>query len=53
MPHPYNLKEVKQFLGLVGYYQKFIPRYADIVQPLNALTRKDVHFVWTDMSEVI
>ena len=25
MPHPYTLKEVKQFLGLVGYYREFIP----------------------------
>ena len=30
MPRPYTPKEVKQFLGLVGYYCKFIPRYADI-----------------------
>ena len=30
MPRPYTPKEVKQFLGLVGYYRKFIPRYADI-----------------------
>ena len=30
MPAPKNPKEVKQFLGLVGYYRKFIPRFADI-----------------------
>ena len=51
MPHPYTLKEVKQFLGLVGYYRKFIPRYADIARPLNALTRKDVGFIWTDICQ--
>ena len=51
MPHPYTPKEVKQFLGLVGYYRKFIPRYADIARPLNALTRKDVDFVWTDICQ--
>ena len=51
MPHPYTLKEVKQFLGLVGYYRKFIPRYADIARPLNALTCKDVDFVWTDICQ--
>ena len=51
MPHPYTPKEVKQFLGLVGYYRKFIPRYADIARPLNALTHKDVEFVWTDMCQ--
>ena len=51
MPYPYTLKEVKQFLGLVGYYRKFIPRYADIARPLNALTRKDTEFVWTDICQ--
>ena len=30
MPAPRNPKEVKQFLGLVGYYRKFVPRFADI-----------------------
>ena len=51
MPHPYTPKEVKQFLGLVGYYRKFIPEYADIARPLNALTRKDTEFVWTDVCQ--
>ena len=51
MPRPYTTKEVKQFLGLAGYYRKFIPRYADIARPLNALTRKDVEFVWTDICQ--
>ena len=51
MPCPYTPKEVKQFLGLVGYYRKFIPRYADITRPLNALTRKDVDFIWTDICQ--
>ena len=51
MPRPYTSKEVKQFLGLVGYYRKFIPRYADIARPLNALTHKDVDFKWTDICQ--
>ena len=51
MPCPSTLKEVKQFLGLVGYYRKFIPQYADIARPLNALTHKDVEFVWTDICQ--
>ena len=51
MPRPYTPKEVKQFLGLVGYYRKFIPRYADIARPLNALTRKDTEFEWSDICQ--
>ena len=51
MPHPYTSKEVKQFLGLVGYYRKYIPQYADIARPLNALTRKDTAFEWADICQ--
>ena len=35
MPRPYNPKEVKQFLGLVGYYHKFIPHFADLCKLRN------------------
>ena len=42
-----NPKEVKQFLGLVGYYQKFVPRFTDISRVLTHLTKKDVEFKWT------
>ena len=31
---PRSPKEIKQFLGLVGYYRKFIPRFSDIAKPL-------------------
>ena len=41
MPPPKTPKEVKQFLGLIGYYHKFVPRFSDLVRPLNALTRKN------------
>ena len=41
MPTPKNAKQVKQFLGLVGYYRKFIPRFADISRILTKLIRKD------------
>ena len=44
---PKTPKEIKQFLGLIGYYRKFVPRFSDLAIPLNALTRKDVEFKWT------
>ena len=47
MPAPKNPKEVKQFLGLVGYYRKFVPRFADISRVLTHLMKKDVEFKWT------
>ena len=47
MPIPKNAKQVKQFLGLVSYYRKFVPRFADISRILTKLTRKDQEFKWT------
>ena len=51
MPAPKNPKEVKQFLGLVGYYRKFVPRFADISRVPTHLTKKDVEFKWTPECE--
>ena len=48
---PTNPKEVKQFLGLIGYYRKFIPRFSDLARPLNALTRKETVFEWTQICQ--
>ena len=47
MPPPQNPKEVKQFLGLAGYYRKF----ADIAHPLNTLKRKRVELIWTKVCQ--
>ena len=47
MPAPRTPKEVKQFLGLIGYYRKFIPKFSDVAHPLTNLTKKDVPYEWT------
>ena len=48
MPAPTTPKEVKQFLGLIGYYRKFVPQFADIARPLTSLTKKNIEFHWTE-----
>ena len=47
MPVPQNAKQVKQFLGLVGYYRKFVLCFSDIARPLTQLTRKNEGFNWS------
>ena len=46
-----NPTEIQSFLGLVGYYRKFIKGFASIVAPLTRLTRKGVKFIWTEECE--
>ena len=48
MPRPKTPKEVKQFLGLIGYYRKFVPRFSDIGRSLTNLTRHDTEFIWSE-----
>ena len=48
MHPPVNLKQVRTFLGLVGYYRKFIKNFAKIAKPLTMLTLMDVKFEWKE-----
>lgn len=48
---PSNVKEVQSFLGLCGYYRKFIKNFATVAHPLYRLTRKNVPFIWSDICE--
>ena len=48
MHPPVNPKQVCAFLGLVGYYRKFIKNFAKLVKPLTMLTHMDVKFEWKE-----
>ena len=47
MNPPTTPKQVRAFLGLVGYYRKFIKGFTKIAKPLTLLTRQQVKFNWT------
>lgn len=48
---PKNQKQVKIFLGLIGYYRKFIANFSTIAKPLTILLKKGAPFIWTNEQE--
>eukprot|EP00873_Tetraselmis_striata_P018635 jgi/Tetstr1/438899/TSEL_027407.t1 len=51
-PVPKTVKDVRGFLGLAGYYRKFIHNFAAIAAPLHDLTKNQPEFVWTPRADV-
>ena len=51
-PQPTNVKQVRQFIGMASYYQRFFPLFARIAHPLHALTQKGSVFHLTSDCEV-
>ncbi|GKF85623.1 putative reverse transcriptase domain-containing protein [Tanacetum coccineum] len=48
---PKSPTEIRQFLGLVGYYRRFIEGFLKISKPMTKLTQKKVMFVWGNKQE--
>ncbi|GKB68006.1 putative reverse transcriptase domain-containing protein [Tanacetum coccineum] len=48
---PKTPTEIRQFLGLAGYYRRFIEGFSKIAKPMTKLTQKKVKFVWGDKQE--
>ena len=48
---PKNVSEVRSFLGLAGYYRRFVEGFAKIALPMTQLTRKNHKFLWTEACE--
>lgn len=50
-PQPKNKHEVKRFLGLCGFFRRFIPHYAEIALPVSELLKEQTPYVWTQVQE--
>ena len=48
---PTNVFEIRSFLGLAGYYRKFVGDFSRIAAPMTRLTRKGVKFDWNEECE--
>ena len=50
-PRPTTVIEVRSFLGLAGFYKRFVKDFSNIAAPLTRLTQKNMKFIWTDICE--
>ncbi|XP_057535375.1 uncharacterized protein LOC130813557 [Amaranthus tricolor] len=50
-PSPKNVTEVRSFLGLAGYYRRFVKDFSRIARPMTSLMKKEKKFEWTDECE--
>ena len=48
---PTPVGEIRSFLGLAGYYQRFIENFSRIAKPMTKLLKKDTKFKWTEERE--
>ncbi|WMV49923.1 hypothetical protein MTR67_043308 [Solanum verrucosum] len=50
-PRPLTPSNIRSFLGLAGYYRRFVEGFSSIASPLTALTQKKAQFEWSEVCE--
>jgi len=48
---PTSVTDIRSFVGLAGYYRRFVEGFSTIAAPLTRMTRQDVPFVWSEVCE--
>ena len=48
---PQNPNEIRSFIGLAGYYRRFIKNFSKIARPMTELTKKSEKFIWSPKCE--
>nr|XP_033960387.1 uncharacterized protein K02A2.6-like [Pseudochaenichthys georgianus] len=52
-PTPSNVTELKAYLGLLNYYNKFLPSLSTILAPVHKLLKKDTKWQWEDAQQTV
>ncbi|XP_073132813.1 uncharacterized protein [Henckelia pumila] len=50
-PRPISIPEIRSFMGLAGYYRRFIQDFSSISKPITQLTRNNAPYIWTEVCE--
>ncbi|MCP4242688.1 MAG: DDE-type integrase/transposase/recombinase [bacterium] len=50
-PAPTDVRQLRRFLGMAGYYRSFVPHYSTLAEPLTRLTKKTVAWTWGEAEQ--
>ena len=51
MPRPSNKKQLQSVLGSIGYYQRYVPHYSDLLAPQTGMLKGRSKFEWSQQAE--